>query len=231
MDYDMESEYGAEDDFNDEEYSDYSDEDAFADGMQLDNPDNHTSMSNRPLENTQQFLLESHNASDFSTRASNPNSYPHRSERRLAHRPDKTSRPRTKLTTEEHAALTVLNDEELLTMYAVKSGQTLPQTRRLFQAKLIANGDANLEEELFAARFAVPASMAHLVPVLNMQNPPVGPGAPERALGFDNTAAYLVPARWKVRIDHDEGGWWAPGQKKRDGGARRGRKSGEGFRG
>ena len=42
-----------------------------------------------------------------------------------------------------------------------------------------------------------------------------GSSAPERALGLNNTVAYLVPATYKQVVDHDESGWWAPGQKRR----------------
>ena len=73
---------------------------------------------------------------------------------------------------------------------------------------------------MFAARFAVPAAKAHLVPGLSRVGS--GPGAPETALDLNNAQAFLVPGSWKEVVDHDESGWWAPGQRKRgDGGAKR----------
>ncbi|KAJ5223788.1 hypothetical protein N7468_008330 [Penicillium chermesinum] len=160
--------------------------------------------------------------------------------------------PRPRMSEEEYAALAVLNDEELLTIYALKSGQvrlrsnfastspsplffpshlrplltsqTIPQTRRRFQAKLLSGGDPHVEEEMFAARFAVPAAKAHLVPGLNR----VGAGTPETALDLNNAQAFLVPGAWKEVVDHDESGWWAPGQRKRGDGKRRGESRGSG---
>ncbi|KAJ6090497.1 hypothetical protein N7486_009312 [Penicillium sp. IBT 16267x] len=224
---DVQIDYGVED-FSDEEYSEA--ESNGGGGMYLDAPDRATSLEYSHPRRIPQALRDEN---DFSTQAPGPNSYVQQpgsaGSRNAATYETGDSKPkpipRSRLSGEEHAALTVLNDEELLTMYALKSGRTLPQTRRRFQAKLIANGDRDLEEELFAARFAVPASKAHLVPALN----PIalGPGAPEQALGLNNTTAYLVPATWKELVDHDESGWWAPGQRpKADGGGRRARKSG-----
>ncbi|KAJ5732101.1 hypothetical protein N7493_003582 [Penicillium malachiteum] len=125
--------------------------------------------------------------------------------------PSQRPRPRTRLSEEEYAALTVLNDDELLTMYALNSHRTIPQTRRLFLAKFIANGDREREEELVAARFAVPASKAHLVQGLceNLD------GRAEIAIGINNTTAYLVPASWEQVISHDDDTWWPPGQKRK----------------
>lgn len=40
--------------------------------------------------------------------------------------PPKAIPPRPRMSEEEYAALTVLNDEELLTIYALKSGQVSP---------------------------------------------------------------------------------------------------------
>ncbi|KAJ5641121.1 hypothetical protein N7528_000746 [Penicillium herquei] len=125
--------------------------------------------------------------------------------------PPQRHRPRTRLSEEEYAALTVLNDDELLTMYGLNSHRTIPQTRRLFLAKFIANGDREREEELVAARFAVPASKAHLVQGLceNLD------GRAEIAIGINNTTAYLVPASWEQVISHDDDSWWPPGQKRK----------------
>ncbi|KAJ6014055.1 hypothetical protein N7540_008646 [Penicillium herquei] len=125
--------------------------------------------------------------------------------------PPQRPRPRTRLSEEEYAALTVLNDDELLTMYALNSHRTIPQTRRLFLAKFIANGDRQREEELVAARFAVPASKAHLVQGLCENRE----GWAEKAIGMNNTTAYLVPASWDQVISHDDDSWWPPGQRRK----------------
>ncbi|KAJ5993910.1 hypothetical protein N7451_009634 [Penicillium sp. IBT 35674x] len=221
--------YGVED-FSEEEYSDAESDG----GMYLDAPDRATALEYSHPRRIPQTIRDEN---DFSAQAPGPNSYSQQAGSAGTATGDATKpKPRSRLSSEEHAALTVLNDEELLTMYALKTGRTLPQTRRRFQAKLIANGDRDLEEELFAARFAVPASKAHLVPGVNPLV--LGPGAAEQALGLNNTMAYLVPATWKELVDHDESGWWGPGQKpKADAGGRRksgGRKSrggsGEGSR-
>ncbi|KAJ5923938.1 hypothetical protein N7466_008125 [Penicillium verhagenii] len=200
-------------DFNVADFEEFSDSDSADDvqfeGMQIDDLDYAGTLEYSP----QLHSRESRDETEFSSRAPNPEGYSQQFRdvgfSQLPN-PNEIER-RPQLSAEQHAALTVLYDEELLMMYSMKSGRTLPQTRRLFQAKLIADGDRDLEEELFAARFAVPASMAHLIPELN----PIveGPGAPELALGLNGTTAYLIPARWKERVDHDESGWWAPGQR------------------
>ncbi|KAJ5907708.1 hypothetical protein N7495_000390 [Penicillium taxi] len=122
-------------------------------------------------------------------------------------------RMRKRMSEEEHAALTVLNDEELLVTYSLNSGRSIPQTRRRFQAKLLSGGDHELEEELYAERFVVPASKSHHVPGFHVDAK--GPLAPESAMGLGNSTAYLVRGTWREIVDHDENGWWAPGQKKR----------------
>ncbi|KAJ6155386.1 hypothetical protein N7470_005952 [Penicillium chermesinum] len=144
--------------------------------------------------------------SQFTTHAPHPESYPptastHPADPAFSHpAAAKPLPPRPRMSEEEYAALAVLNDEELLTIYALKSGQTIPQTRRRFQAKLLSGGDPHVEEEMFAARFAVPAAKAHLVPGLNR----VGAGTPETALDLNNAQAFLVPGAWKEVVDHDE---------------------------
>ncbi|KAJ6135565.1 hypothetical protein N7512_000725 [Penicillium capsulatum] len=115
-------------------------------------------------------------------------------------------RMRTRMREEEHAALSILNDWELL---------TIPQTRRYFQSKLLSPHNPQRAEELYAARFAVPASKAGLVSGLHVGRG--GPGAAEIALGA-NDDAFLVAGAWKEVLSRDEEGWWAPGQVKGGGG-------------
>lgn len=68
--------------------------------------------------------LQSNPENDFSTQAPGPNSYSQQAGSAGTATGDATKpKPRSRLSSEEHAALTVLNDEELLTMYALKTGR------------------------------------------------------------------------------------------------------------
>lgn len=152
-------------------------------------------------------------------------------------------RMRTRMREEEHAALAILSDWELLVTYALTSRRvslplpisyfyiqhvhgrhilphicfsetnehvkTIPQTRRHFQSKLLSPHNSQRADDLYAARFAVPASKAGVVSGLN--SPRTGPGAPELATG-NSCEAFLVPGSWREVVSRDGEGWWAPGQ-------------------
>ncbi|KAF3394259.1 hypothetical protein F1880_004741 [Penicillium rolfsii] len=191
---------------------------------------------------------------DFTTRAINPHSSipnAHNTPSHLGNRDEPSlgfysqqervrARPRRlrtqgHLTEEQHAALAVLSNWELLVTHALNShrrrvpsrisedaflppppsigsierfltrfNQTIPQTRRRFQAKLLSPNNTTLENELYASRFIVPASKSELLPPASSSSG----RAYETASGADNTIAFLVPGSYREVVDGDERSWW-----------------------
>ncbi|KAJ5666410.1 uncharacterized protein N7477_008858 [Penicillium maclennaniae] len=193
-------------------------------GMQIDQPEPILQIAGSEIEFDAQVMGLEGDESNFTTHAPNPDSISI-SPRPAGHRPREIYPPaRKRIREEDHAALVVLNDWELLVTYAInsrrweKKNQTIPQTRRFFMAKLIAE-DQESEDELYAARFVVPEAKSELLSAVSAGRVP-----PIHALGDLNENAFLVPGAWKEVLSHDQSGWWA--------GARRsGAGSGAGVRG
>ncbi|KAJ5666731.1 hypothetical protein N7462_011140 [Penicillium macrosclerotiorum] len=137
-------------------------------------------------------------------------------------KPNRTRfRGRRTMPEEQYAALAVTNDWELLVSHALNSHRTIPQTRRLFQARMLTSNNPRQEAEYYAARFVVPASRSELISGLTSS----GRGGSDIATGVDNSTAYLVPGSYREIIDHDQSGWWGPGGKPR------GKRKSERYRG
>ncbi|KAJ5175903.1 uncharacterized protein N7482_001780 [Penicillium canariense] len=161
-------------------------------------------------------MEEERDENDFTTHAINPHSGApnrHNTPSQPGNRDNLGPRPRPRrlrtranLTEEQHAALAVLSNWELLVTHALNSHRTIPQTRRRFQAKLLAPSNPTLEDELYASRFVVPASKSELLP-------PAAPGRNyEIATGADNTTAYLIPGSYREVVETDESSWWPQGK-------------------
>ncbi|KAJ6125684.1 hypothetical protein N7523_003304 [Penicillium sp. IBT 18751x] len=186
-------------------------------GMQIDQPEPILQIAGSEIEFDAQVMGLEGDESNFTTHAPNPDSISI-SPRPAGHRPREIYPPaRKRFREEDHAALAVLNDWELLVTYAINSRRTIPQTRRFFMAKLIAE-DQESEDELYAARFVVPEAKSELLSAVSAGRVP-----PVHALGDLNENAFLVPGAWKEVLSHDQSGWWA--------GARSGAGSGAGVRG
>ncbi|CEJ53805.1 hypothetical protein PMG11_00146 [Penicillium brasilianum] len=178
-------------------------------------------------------MEEDRDENDFTTRAVNPHSavpnahntpsqpgnrddpslgfYPPR-ERHRATRPRRL-RTDGHLSEEQHAALAVLSNWELLVTHALNSHRTIPQTRRRFQAKLLAPNNPGLENDLYASRFVVPASESELLPPAGSFTAAGGATRGyETASGADNTTAFLVPGSYREVVDGDERSWWPMGK-------------------
>ncbi|KAJ5273338.1 hypothetical protein N7478_008463 [Penicillium angulare] len=194
-------------------------------GMYLDLADPEAAIYYRteddPEFGPQQIIRDDRDENRFSARAPQPSSYSQQQNQISQAIPqghiekdivsDTTYRSYVE-TEEEHAALTVLNDPELLTMYACKSNLSIPQTRRRFTAKWISKGDRSLEKDLISSSFTIPLDKAHLVPDITEEN--IRSGYIQQAVGWNGNPAYLVPGEWKMKVDHDMSGWWHPGHPK-----------------
>ncbi|KAI2789181.1 hypothetical protein POX_e07209 [Penicillium oxalicum] len=133
--------------------------------------------------------------------------------------PDQQDRPRPRprrlrtkdyLTEEQHAALSVLSNWELLVTHALNNHRTIPQTRRRFQAKLLAGDNLALENELYASRFVIPASKSEFLPPVNPTS--TGSRPFETASGADNSTAFLIPGSYREVIENDDSPWWPQGK-------------------
>ncbi|KAJ5407807.1 hypothetical protein N7509_001690 [Penicillium cosmopolitanum] len=135
-------------------------------------------------------------------------------------------RARTRTREEEHAALCVLDDWELTMTHALNSRRTIPQTRRRFQAKMLAPTNPRLEEDLYGARFTVPEMQTELVPAVTA---PGRRGVKQVTTGLGSGTAFLVPGAWKEVVSHEEDSWWPEGRARQvvggSGGSGRKRKS------
>ncbi|KAJ5569551.1 uncharacterized protein N7459_008981 [Penicillium hispanicum] len=210
-------------------------------GMQIDTqPDENLfarlMQERAAVSDTQNLMLSRSDDSDFSihppdpfSTTPNPHNAPIHSAPREAQGQDQEDpshdqeRPpalarRNRLREEEHAALSVLNNWELLVSHAINSRRTIPQTKRYFLAKLLAPENPAAEKDLYAVRFTVPASRSDLVPGIERAGP--DGRQPERATGPGNVAATLVQRDSKEVISRNGDGWWSPGQRK----AQRGKK-------
>ncbi|KAJ5243317.1 uncharacterized protein N7469_001644 [Penicillium citrinum] len=133
----------------------------------------------------------------------------------------RAARIRTRTREEEHAALCVLDDWELTMTHALTSRRTITQTRRRFQAKMLAPTNPRLEEDLYGARFAVPEMQTELVPSLMA---PGRKGVKQVSTVLGTGTAFLVPAAWKEVVSHDEESWWPGGRVRQAGSSGSGRK-------
>ncbi|EPS28238.1 hypothetical protein PDE_03184 [Penicillium oxalicum 114-2] len=173
-------------------------------------------------------MEEDRDENDFTTRAINPHSSisnAHNTPSQPGHRddlgfpPDQQDRPRPRprrlrtkdyLTEEQHAALSVLSNWELLVTHALNNHRTIPQTRRRFQAKLLAGDNLALENELYASRFVIPASKSEFLPPVNPTS--TGSRPFETASGADNSTAFLIPGSYREVIENDDSPWWPQGK-------------------
>ncbi|KAJ5739507.1 hypothetical protein N7533_012291 [Penicillium manginii] len=131
-------------------------------------------------------------------------------------------RARTRTREEEHAALCVLDDWELTMTHALNSRRTIPQTRRRFQAKMLAPTNSKLEDDLYGARFTVPEMQTEFVPAVTA---PGRRGVKQVTTGLGTGTAFLVPGAWKEVVSHEEGSWWPEGRARQQvGGVGSGRK-------
>ncbi|KAJ5444692.1 uncharacterized protein N7458_008564 [Penicillium daleae] len=211
-------------------------------GMQLEPPDGeliHFAEDDSDLEFDERIMgvamEDDRDENDFTTRAINPHSAvpnvhntPSQPGNRNDHDtsleflptrdrfPARPRRLRTKghLSEEQHAALAVLSNWELLVTHALNSHRTIPQTRRRFQAKLLSADNPSLENELYASRFVVPASKSEFLPPVNHASSSTSSSsrAYETASGADNTTAFLVPGSYREVVDGDESSWWPLGK-------------------
>jgi hypothetical protein len=103
--------------------------------------------------------------------------------------------------------------------------QTIPQTRRRFQAKMLAPTNSKLEDDLYGARFTVPEMQTEFVPAVTA---PGRRGVKQVTTGLGTGTAFLVPGAWKEVVSHEEGSWWPEGRARQQvggGGSGRKRKS------
>ncbi|KAF7713511.1 Uncharacterized protein PECH_003322 [Penicillium ucsense] len=211
------------------------------DGMHIDASEDSNSgdedddVTDEDEEEDDEFEEEERNENDFTTRPVNPHSSvpnAHNTPSQPGHRgyfghfPAQQNRPqpqprrlRTKghLTEEQHAALAVLSNWELLVTHALNNHRTIPQTRRRFQAKLLAAENPTLENELYASRFVIPASKSEFLPPMTSASNAGGPGTGgsrpyETASGVDNSTAFLISGSYREVIEDGDLSWWPQGK-------------------
>ncbi|KAJ5112633.1 hypothetical protein N7532_000678 [Penicillium argentinense] len=149
--------------------------------------------------------------SDFLSTAPHPNTRPVQSRAQPGDSDPVRHRARTRTREEEHAALCVSDDWELMVTHALNSRRTIPQTRRRFLAKMLAPGNPSLEEELYGGRFVFPETTPGKIPPMVV---PGRKGTKHVTTGLGSGSAWLMPAKWKEVVSHDEGSWWPEGRMK-----------------